>query len=65
MIKVNGDSLEHRVGMTIQDVLKAKNYVFPLLVVKVDGELVARDAYAKHVVPDGATVEVIHLMSGG
>jgi len=65
MIKVNGDTLAHRAGMTVQDVLKAKNFVFPLLVVKVDGALVARDAYPTYPVPDGADVQVVHLMSGG
>lgn len=65
MIKVNGESLEHRQGMTVKDVLQAKNYVFPLLVVKVDGELVSREAFARHLVPDGGVIEVIHLTSGG
>ncbi|HCF56650.1 MAG TPA: thiamine biosynthesis protein ThiS [Myxococcales bacterium] len=65
MIKVNGESLEHRPGMTVREVLKAKSFVFPLIIVKVDGELVGRDRYEAHVVPDGADVQVIHLMSGG
>ncbi|MGI5862822.1 MAG: sulfur carrier protein ThiS [Myxococcales bacterium] len=65
MITVNGESIEHRPGMTVRDVLKAKSFLFPLIVVKVDGELVGRDRYETHVVPDGADVQVIHLMSGG
>ena len=65
MIEVNGESMEHRDGMTVRDVLRARNFIFPLLVVKVAGELVPRDRYDRHLVPDGAEVQVIHLMSGG
>ncbi len=65
MIKVNGESFEHRDGLTIADILKAKNYIFPLIIVKIDETYVPRDAFANTVVPDGADVAVIHLISGG
>ncbi|MFB3854666.1 MAG: sulfur carrier protein ThiS [Vicinamibacterales bacterium] len=65
MITVNGEPLEHRDGMTVDDVLKAKNYIFRMLAVSVDGELVPRRAYKTTPVPDGADVQVIHMMSGG
>jgi len=51
--------------MTVRDVLKARNYIFPLLVVTVDGRLVPRGAYDVTEVPRGAVVKVVHLMSGG
>lgn len=65
MITVNGDPLQHTPGMTVRDLLKAKGFVFPLLIVKIDGELVSRDAFDQTKVPDGADVQVLHLMSGG
>lgn len=65
MIRVNGDPLEWREGMTVRDVIVARNYRFPLLIVTVDGRLVPREAYDVTPVPDGATVRVLHLMSGG
>jgi sulfur carrier protein len=65
MIKVNGDSLEYVQGMTVKTLLQLRNFVFPLLIVKVNGALVPRDQYAQTEVPDGAVVDVIHLMSGG
>ncbi len=65
MIKVNGDPLEWRDGMTLRDVLVAKNYTFPLLIVTLDGELFLRPDYDTTPVPDGADVKVVHLMSGG
>ncbi len=65
MITVNGDPLQHSDGMTVRDVLKARGFVFPLLIVKINGELVSRDAFDQTKVPDGADVNVLHLMSGG
>lgn len=64
-IVVNGDPLEWHEGMTVRDVLTAKRYVFPLLVVTVDGTLVPRGAYDSAAVPAGADVKVVHLISGG
>ncbi|MGV8041026.1 MAG: sulfur carrier protein ThiS [Thermoanaerobaculaceae bacterium] len=65
MIQVNGDPLAWREGMTVRDVIVARNFKFPLLIVTVNGHLVPRDAYDTTTVPDGATVRVLHLMSGG
>ncbi|MFO8184268.1 MAG: sulfur carrier protein ThiS [Candidatus Aegiribacteria sp.] len=65
MIRVNGDPMEWSPEMTVADVIREKNYLFPLLVVRIDGELVPRDRYGSATVPDGAVVDVIHLMSGG
>jgi len=65
MIKVNGDPLEWRDGMTVQDILDAKKYKFPMLIVTIQGEHVAKEQYAATAVPDGADVKVIHMLSGG
>jgi sulfur carrier protein len=65
MITVNGTPLEHTPGMTVADVLKARNYIFRMLAVSVNGQLVPRKAYATTTVPDGADVQVIHMISGG
>lgn len=64
-ILVNGDPLAWRERMTVRDVLKARNYIFPLLVITVNGTLVRRGEYDGTEVPDGADVKVVHLMSGG
>ncbi len=65
MITVNGEPLEYRNGMTVADILKAKNYIFRMLAISVNGTVVPRGDYAKTIVPDGATVQVIHMISGG
>jgi sulfur carrier protein len=65
MITVNGEPLEHTAGMTVADILRIKNFIFRMLVVQVNGQLVKRHDYATTVVPDDAEVQVIHLISGG
>jgi sulfur carrier protein len=65
MINVNGEGMEWREGMTVSDILKARNYIFRMIAVQVNGELVKRVAYDRTVVPDSADVQVIHMMSGG
>lgn len=65
MIQVNGDPLDWTPGLTVRGILQARNYKFPLLVITVDGVRVDRPAYETTEVPDGAVVQVIHLLSGG
>ena len=65
MICVNQEEMEWEAGMTIQDVLDRRRYTFPMIVVKVNGELVRKEAYTTYQVPDEADVQVIHLISGG
>lgn len=65
MICVNQEEMEWEPGMTIQDVLDRRKYTFPLIIVKVNGELVPKEAYASYQIEDGADVQVIHLISGG
>lgn len=51
--------------MTVQDALDLMNYTFIMLVVKINGEVVLRADYASTLIPNGAEVLVIHLISGG
>ena len=65
MITVNGNEIDYEEGMTVERVLEVCDYVFPLIVVKVDGDFVPREEYSTTEVVDGAIVEAIHLISGG
>ncbi|HUT78983.1 MAG TPA: sulfur carrier protein ThiS [Polyangia bacterium] len=65
MIRVNGDAMEHEAGLTVAGLLKRRGFTFPLLVVRIDGRLVERAAYAVTSVDDGADVQVLHLLAGG
>ena len=54
-----------REQMTVRQLLDHMRYVFPNIVVKVNGALVRKGQYEDVVVNDGDNVEAIHMMSGG
>ena len=51
--------------LTINDLLKLKNYTFRMLVVKINDKLGPKDDYDHAVITDGDHVMVLHLISGG
>ncbi len=65
MILVNEEPLGWLEGMTVRDILRQKNYRFPMLIVHVNDIMVQKKDYDTTAVPDGAVVKVIHLISGG
>ena len=65
MLRVNETPLEFEDGMTVRDILRRRNYVWRMIAVYVNGELVPRGAYDTRQVPDGAEVKVIHQIAGG
>ena len=67
MIRINDGKfeVEWKEGMTIEDLLKACNFTYPMVVVSVNGQVVRREDYATHPLADGDEVKVLHLISGG
>ncbi len=64
-ITVNGHLIDWQPDLSIRKLLQIMNYTFPLIVIKVNGKLVTKAEYDSFLVPEGAEVFVIHLMSGG
>jgi thiamine biosynthesis protein ThiS len=64
-ISVNNDRVPYVDGETIAELLARMNYVFPLVVVVVDGSIVDEGDFSSVSFKDGAKIEVIHLTSGG
>ena len=65
MIIVNGKNIDFVKNETVSDLLKRMKYVFPNVVVKINGELVKRTDFANTIIPDKSKVSVIHMISGG
>jgi thiamine biosynthesis protein ThiS len=65
MIRVNDDPLEWHDGMTVLEVLRLRNFKFPLLIITIDGTFIPKSDYGKALIHDGAEVKVVHLISGG
>jgi sulfur carrier protein len=64
-LTVNDESHPWRPGLTVAELLRERRFVFPLLVISIDGEHVPRERYDTATIPEGADVRVIHLISGG
>ena len=64
-IEVNSRPVEWVENETVSRLLKRMNYIFPMVVVKIDGKVVPKANYVSSEIPDGSRVEVIHLISGG
>ena len=52
-------------SLTVNELLKYKNFTFKLLVVKINGKLIKKDQYDTATIRDGDDVAVLHLTSGG
>jgi sulfur carrier protein len=57
--------IPERNQMTVKQLLDYMRYVFPNIVVKVNGVLVRKAQYEDVLVCDGDKVEAIHMISGG
>ncbi len=51
--------------MTVNELIKARNYTFKMLVTKVNGQLVRVEERDTVMVSDGDNVDILHLISGG
>ncbi len=56
---IDGDTI------TVEKLLELKKYSFRLRIVKINGRIIDRNNYAREIIHDGDTVQVIYLMSGG
>lgn len=65
-VTVNGEARRLPEGTaTVRVLLGELRYSFPLLIVRVNGRLVEREAYAEAPVVEGDDIDVYHLVSGG
>ncbi len=54
-----------REKISIAQLLILKNFVFKMLVIKVNGQVIKKQDYETTIVKDGDNVVVLHLVSGG
>ena len=65
MITVNSKKTDYKEGLTVRALLEQMKFVFPMLVIKINGKLVDRNRYDSTSVADGDKVDIVHLISGG
>jgi thiamine biosynthesis protein ThiS len=60
----NPETIESN-SISVQELIKLKNYTFALLITKVNGQLIKKEERDKTIIKNGDNVAVIHLISGG
>jgi thiamine biosynthesis protein ThiS len=60
----NSESFE-KSEMSIAEILKAKNFIFKMLVIKVNDRIIKKQEYDTTIVIEGDNVVILHLVSGG
>ncbi len=51
--------------ITVNDMLRMKKFSFRMRIIKINGNLVAKDKYDSTYIKNGDNVQMIYLMSGG
>lgn len=64
-IIVNGKTVEYVEKETVSDLLNRMHYTFPLIIVKINGQLIKKSQYEETIIPDDSNIQVIHMISGG
>jgi len=65
MIEVNKREVEFVKNETVDKLLKRMKYSFPLVIVKINNEIIPRKKFSEVIVPDNSKISVIHMISGG
>lgn len=65
MIRVNNRDSEWEDGLTVERLLEIKNYVFPKIIVKINGKIIQKVDWPTTIINDGDDVQAIHVFAGG
>jgi sulfur carrier protein len=52
-------------SITVNELLKYKNFTFKMLVIRINGALIKKTEYESARIREGDDVHVLHLISGG
>jgi thiamine biosynthesis protein ThiS len=53
------------ISLTVNQLLKLKNFTFKMLIIKINGTLIQKGEYETKAIHEGDDVNVLHLISGG
>lgn len=64
-IEVNGRKVDWVENESVKEFLKRMKYTFPLVIVKINDNLIPRADFSEVIVPNNSKIAVIHMISGG
>ncbi|MHA1601685.1 MAG: sulfur carrier protein ThiS [Promethearchaeota archaeon] len=65
MIRLNNHNHPWTEGLTVQNLLEQNNYIYPDIIVKIDGKFIPKEDYKDVIIQDGADVLALHMFGGG
>lgn len=57
--------IEGKDTLSIKDLFEIKKFVFPHIIVKVNGKLIKKEQYTNTILKNGDKIDAIHLIGGG
>ena len=64
-ITVNGKTVKYIENESVSDLLKRMHYTFPLIIVKINGQLIKKKQYDTTMIQNESDIKVVHMISGG
>lgn len=61
----NNPETFEEISLTVDQLLKRKNFTFKMLIIKINGTLIPKGSYETTSIHEGDDVNVLHLISGG
>ena len=52
-------------SISVSEMLILKKFSYKMRIIKINGELIAKDQYDSTIINDGDNVQMLYLMSGG
>ena len=64
-VRVNGKDRDIESGKSVHTLLASLELHPAMVVVELNKEILGRDAYERHQVQEGDTIEIVHFVGGG
>jgi len=65
MVTAKGKQFDWRPDLTVQEILERLGYALPMVLVRVNGQVIRRADWPSTRLPDGAVVDVQPIVAGG
>lgn len=65
MVKVNGEEVHNKNGISLEEFLISEGYLVERIVVELNGEILSKPQFNQTNIKDGDSLEVISFVGGG
>lgn len=65
MIRLNNRDCEWEEGLTVETLMKIKNFTYSRIIVSINGKFIPSEEYSSTIIMDKDDVKATHLLAGG